>query len=94
MEVHLKEVYYHEYCPRCIYLEKEENEPPCDECLSRSTEWGSHKPIKFKERGNENGGKEKQKAEKCKNGVHRKKHGFRRLRRGSKEERNKENGGV
>lgn len=43
-----KEVYFHEYCKTCKYLELNENEEPCDTCLDNSTNVESHKPVEWK----------------------------------------------
>lgn len=48
-EINTKEVYYHKYCPKCLYSETPEEEDPCDECLSQGWNENSHKPINFKE---------------------------------------------
>lgn len=43
-----KEVYFHQYCPRCLYKEAPEGEDPCNECLANPSNEYSHKPINFK----------------------------------------------
>lgn len=50
MEDIYKEVYFGEYCKNCKYLEKKENEDPCDECLENPVNLYSHKPINYKEK--------------------------------------------
>ena len=49
MEEIYKEVYFHEYCKKCVYKDKKEDETPCDECLAEPMNTYSHKPVKFKE---------------------------------------------
>lgn len=49
MELRTKEVYYNEYCRRCKYEKTAEYDEPCHECLEKPYNWGSHKPVKFKE---------------------------------------------
>ena len=43
-----KEVDYKTYCPKCDHYEKNEDESPCDHCLSRPFREGSHRPAYFK----------------------------------------------
>lgn len=43
-----KEVYFNEYCNRCIYYSTAESMDPCDECLSQPVNEDSHKPLYFK----------------------------------------------
>lgn len=50
MEENMKEVYFNEYCPKCIYSSETESYDPCDECLSCPARQYSHKPINYKER--------------------------------------------
>lgn len=45
----LREVKFDEYCSRCYYKDKDENEKPCYECLKVSAKENSRKPIKFVE---------------------------------------------
>ena len=45
-----KEVLFGEFCPECEFVEKFENEEPCDECLEQFYNQDSHKPVKFKEK--------------------------------------------
>lgn len=44
-----KEVFFHEYCEKCLYKDTEETQDPCNECLTNTTNEYSHKPTKFKE---------------------------------------------
>lgn len=49
-----KEVYFSEYCKKCIHEKKEESEFPCYDCLEEPVNTYSHKPVNFvsKEDGN------------------------------------------
>ena len=49
-----KEVYFHEYCPKCAHCDKKESEDPCWDCLEDGYNYDSHKPTKFKEKDKEN----------------------------------------
>ena len=44
-----KEVYFGEYCPRCKFNGRGENEYPCEECLDIGGRVGSHRPEYFEE---------------------------------------------
>ena len=44
----VKEVYFYEYCPKCEHYKKNENEEPCEECLTYGYNVYSHRPEKFK----------------------------------------------
>lgn len=44
-----KEVFFYEYCRKCVYRELGEHEEPCNECLTSPVNWQSHKPVMFKE---------------------------------------------
>lgn len=46
-----KEVYFNEWCPKCIYRNKEEYEDPCNTCLTNTVNVDSHKPTEFKPAG-------------------------------------------
>lgn len=50
MLLNLKEVYFNEYCHKCVHHLKAENEEPCDECLTKFYQWASHKPFCFREK--------------------------------------------
>ena len=50
MEDAYKEVYFGEYCKKCEYFKKIENEKPCDECLENPVNLYSHKPVNYKEK--------------------------------------------
>lgn len=45
----LKEVYFDEYCKRCVYKERSEDDDPCFCCLANPVNVDSHKPTEFKE---------------------------------------------
>lgn len=47
MENKLKEVWFDEYCKKCINYSLREDEEPCQECLCEPCNYDSHKPIKF-----------------------------------------------
>ena len=44
-----KEVYFNEYCIKCIYLNDNESNPkcPCFDCLETPAREDSHVPINF-----------------------------------------------
>lgn len=46
----IREVYFDKYCKLCEYRDKEENEEPCDECLTNPVNTNCHKPVMFKEK--------------------------------------------
>lgn len=52
MKDNLKEVYFNEYCKTCEYELKNEDETPCDECLSNPVNNYSHKPVKWNKKTN------------------------------------------
>lgn len=49
MELIDKEVYFHEYCHKCKYAAKAEEEEPCATCLENGNNEYSHKPTHFEE---------------------------------------------
>lgn len=54
MELINKEVYFHYYCPKCVFADVPESEDPCDRCLEYPSNQHSHKPIEYRPaRGNE-----------------------------------------
>lgn len=54
MELIDKEVYFHYYCPKCVFADVPESEDPCDRCLEYPSNQHSHKPIEYRPaRGNE-----------------------------------------
>ena len=55
MEFENKEVYFNEFCPKCVHKDKQENESPCDDCLIYGFNVNSHKPVRFEEGVNDNG---------------------------------------
>lgn len=42
-----REVYFHEYCPKCKYEKLTENEKPCRHCLAEPINLWTNKPVKF-----------------------------------------------
>lgn len=58
MQNELKEVYFGEYCNKCVFLELSESEDPCWDCLKQPVNEHSHKPVRFVEDQNK---KEKKK---------------------------------
>lgn len=48
--LYTKEVYFGEFCEKCVHEKLEETETPCDECLCEPMNYASHRPIHFKER--------------------------------------------
>lgn len=44
-----KEVYFHEYCPKCKHKDLGEFADPCFDCLAEPTNVNSHKPVYFEE---------------------------------------------
>lgn len=45
-----KEVRFDEYCKTCKYEAKNEDQDPCDECLSNPVNLYSRKPINWKKK--------------------------------------------
>ena len=45
-----KEVYFDKYCETCKYLNLDESEYPCYECLNYPSNTNSHKPVYWKEK--------------------------------------------
>ena len=43
----IKEVFFYEYCPKCVHYKKPDDENPCEYCLSKAGNLDSHKPVKF-----------------------------------------------
>ena len=50
MESNLKEVYFGEYCRKCVYKDVAEADEPCFECLAEPGRVESHRPAKFEEK--------------------------------------------
>jgi len=48
-----KEVYFGDYCKKCVNKNVEETEDPCNECLTSPVNLYSHKPIKFEDENDE-----------------------------------------
>ncbi len=49
MEYDYKEVYYDQYCSRCVHRELEEDDEPCRDCLDEPVNVYSHKPVYWEE---------------------------------------------
>lgn len=47
MEYIFKEVYFDNFCAKCVHKDKEESEEPCSECLEEPVNEYSHTPTKF-----------------------------------------------
>ena len=45
-----KEVYYNEYCKKCVHEKEKGYDTPCEECLDNPINLHSHKPVNFKEK--------------------------------------------
>ena len=45
-----KEVWFYEYCKKCVNYEKSEAEDPCWDCLNQGWNYDSHKPINYEEK--------------------------------------------
>lgn len=45
-----KEVYYVEYCQKCVHWEKQMDDEPCNECLTQCVNEDSHKPVYFEDK--------------------------------------------
>lgn len=41
-------VEFHEFCHKCAYCNKKENEEPCDSCLEVPVRTFSRRPVNFK----------------------------------------------
>lgn len=50
MDENTKEVFFHEYCPKCEHWDSEETDDPCNDCLNNPMNYDSHKPVYFKEK--------------------------------------------
>lgn len=51
-----KEVKFSEFCPNCMWKEKEEDgSDPCESCLEVGARTGTVKPVNFKEKLHKNG---------------------------------------
>ena len=49
LENEYKEVYFHEYCPRCEYKDRKNEQKPCCYCMDETRRLHSHKPVNFEE---------------------------------------------
>ena len=50
MEDQYKEVYFDQYCKKCLHKDEDETGDACDECLANPSNINSHKPVNFKEK--------------------------------------------
>lgn len=50
MELLEKEVYFSEYCHKCVNELAPEESEVCDDCLAHPSNLNSHKPVNFKEK--------------------------------------------
>lgn len=44
----MKEVYFGLYCKTCEHYSKDQDQEPCNECLTEPMNQYSHKPVKWK----------------------------------------------
>jgi hypothetical protein len=51
-----KEVYFFQYCLKCKHYAEDEDEDPCNECLTYPSNEDSHKPINYEEAGGKKNG--------------------------------------
>lgn len=49
MEYPDKEVYFGEWCPKCMHYTKGETDDPCWDCLNEASNIESHKPVNYEE---------------------------------------------
>ena len=45
-----KEVFFHEYCKKCVHENEPEDSDACNDCLNNPSNENSHKPIRFQEK--------------------------------------------
>ncbi len=50
MDDQYKLVFFNEYCEKCRYFEKMEEEEPCYSCLAEPVNLNSRKPVKWEEK--------------------------------------------
>lgn len=43
-----KEVFFYEYCEKCVNWKVPDGDDPCNECLGEPFNMNSHKPVYFK----------------------------------------------
>lgn len=46
----MKEVYFNEFCSKCVNRDTPDTEEPCNECLTFPAREDSHKPVMYEER--------------------------------------------
>ena len=44
-----KEVYFCDWCKKCVHYPESEDVDPCDSCLTQGFNYDTHKPLYFKE---------------------------------------------
>ena len=49
MEYQYKEVYFDQYCKKCLHKDEYETSDACDECLATHSNINSHKTVNFTE---------------------------------------------
>lgn len=49
MDDNMKEVYFYEFCPKCIHADEDQTCEECHNCLNEPARQYSHKPLNFKE---------------------------------------------
>lgn len=50
MKKNYKIVHFENYCNKCKYEKRKEEEEPCRECLDTPVNEDSHRPVKFSRR--------------------------------------------
>ena len=50
MEYQYKEVYFDQYCKKCLHKGEVDTSDACDECLANPSNMNSHRPVNFKEK--------------------------------------------
>ena len=45
-----KEVYFDEWCDKCMYADQPEDSDECNECLTNTVNLYSHKPTGYKDK--------------------------------------------
>lgn len=43
----IKEVYFDQWCPKCVHKDVAEADEPCFACLAEPANVDSHKPVKY-----------------------------------------------
>ena len=55
MQNNEKMIFFEKWCTRCKHEAVNENEEPCESCISSPVNENSRKPIKFEEKENKHG---------------------------------------